>query len=387
MRYVCHKHCYMSLQTIIDFLEPVNIAQLSNDEGFRDTQLGRHIAVYDEVFPDIAHADMVLVGCGEMRGAGIQYTNTDAPDAVRSEYYKLFHWHTDVNVADVGNVKCGATLQDSYAALRMVVSELVALGKKVVILGGSHDITSAQYHAYGSLSRVIDAVCVDARMDLDMDSTLPADNFLVELFTGMPNHLKHYSHIGFQSYLLHPEMLETIDKLRFDCFRVGKVKENIEEMEPTVRNSELFSFDIAAIQYAHAPANHITPNGFTGEEACTLVQYAGMSQVCSSIGIYGYIPAQDAHNLTAKQIAHMLWYVMDGINKSKHEAPLTERHQFNEFTMAFAEVETIFLQSKRTGRWWMQLHDGNYIACSYKDYLTACNNDIPERWMRAVERS
>ncbi len=170
----------MSLQTIIDFLEPVSIAQISNDEGFKDTQLGKHIAVYDEGFPDIEQADMVLVGCGETRGAGVQHTNTDSPDAVRNEYYKLFHWHTDVSVADVGNVKCGATMQDSYAALRMVVSELLALGKKVVILGGSHDITTAQYEAYGSLDKIIDAVCVVARMDLDMDSVFPADNFLVE---------------------------------------------------------------------------------------------------------------------------------------------------------------------------------------------------------------
>ncbi|GAC1440667.1 MAG: formimidoylglutamase [Sediminibacterium sp.] len=377
----------MSLQTIIDFLEPVHIAQLSNDEGFKDTQLGKHIAVYDESFPGIDQADMVLIGCGEMRGAGIQYTRSASPDAIRSEFYKLFHWHTAVNVADLGNVRCGASLQDSYAALRMVVSELIALGKKVIILGGSHDITTAQYQAYGSLGRIIDTVCVDARIDLDMDSVLPADNFLTDLFTGMPNYLRHYSHIGFQSYFMHPQMLETIDKLHFDCFRVGKVKESMDEMEPVIRNSELFSFDIAAIQYAHAPANHLTPNGFTGEEACSLMQYAGMSHNCSSIGIYGYIQEQDLHNLTAKQVSHMLWYVMDGINKGKQEAALDNRSEFNEFTMVFAEVATVFLQSKRTGRWWMQLHDGKYVACSYRDYLSACNNEIPERWLRAAERS
>lgn len=376
----------MSLQTLIDFLDPVNIAQISNDEGFKDTQLGKHIAVYDESFPDITDADMVLVGCGEMRGAGMQFTNTNSPDWVRSEYYKLFYWHTAVKVADLGNVKCGATLQDSYAALRTVVSELIEQGKKVIILGGSHDTTLAQYHAYGSLNKIIDAVCVDARIDLDMDSVLPADLFLVEMFTGMPNHLKHYTHMGFQSYFMHPDMLETIDKLGFDCYRVGKVKEAIEEMEPAIRNSDMFSFDIAAIQHAHAPANHITPNGFNGEEACTLLQYAGMSHHCSSIGIYGYIPEQDTHQLTAKQISHMLWYVMDGINKGKQEASLDNRSEFNEFTMAFAEVETVFLHSKRTGRWWMQLHDGKYVACSYQDYLIACKNDIPERWLRAAER-
>lgn len=377
----------MSLQTIIDFLEPVNIAQISNDEGFKETQLGRHIAVYDAEFPDISGSDMVLIGCGEMRGSGIQYNKTDAPDTIRSEYYKLFHWHTAVTVADLGNVKTGATLQDSYAALRTVVSELVEMGKKVVIIGGSHDNTTAQYQSYGAQDRIIDAVCVDARIDLDMDSVLPADNFLVDMFTGIPNHLKHYTHIGFQSYFMHPAMLETIDKLGFDCHRVGKVKEAIEEMEPAIRNSDMLSFDIAAIQNAHAPANHITPNGFNGEEACTLMQYAGMSKQCSSIGIYGYIPQQDSHQLTAKQVSHMLWYVMDGINKGKQEADISNRNEFDEFTIAFGEVETAFLRSKRTGRWWMQMHNGQFAACSYLDYLTASRNDIPERWLRAVERS
>ncbi len=377
----------MSVQTIIDFLDPVNIAFLSNDEGFKETQLGKHISVYDEFFPDISHADIVLVGCGEMRGAGIELTSTTAPDAIRAEYYKLFHWHTEVNVADIGNVKSGATLEDTYAALRMVVSEIMSQKKRVVILGGSHDLTQAQYQAYGTTNRIIDVACVDARIDLDMDSVLPADNFLVELLTGIPNYLKHYSHIGFQSYFMHPEMLETINKLGFDCYRVGKVKERLEEMEPAIRNSELFSFDIAAIQNAHAPANYLTPNGFNGEEACTLMQYAGMSTQCNTIGIYGYIAEQDVHALTAKQISHMLWYLMDGIYKSKQEAALDNRSEFNEFTMAFAEAETVFLQSKRTGRWWMQLHNGKYVACSYTDYQIACNNDIPERWYRAIAHS
>jgi hypothetical protein len=45
--------------------------------------------------------------------------------------------------------------------------------------------------------------------------------------------------------------------------------------------------------------------------------------------------------------------------------------------MAFAEVETTFLQSKKTGRWWMQLPDSKFIACSYKDYISASSNEIP----------
>lgn len=375
----------MSLHTIVDFLEPINIYELSNDKGYRDTQLGRHINIYEEEFPDIAEADLVIVGCGEMRGAGME--NTQAANAIRSEFYSLFHWHKEVKLADVGNVKTGATLHDTYAALKAVVSELIEQKKRVIILGGSHDITMAQYGAYGSLGRIIEAVCVDARIDLNMDSVLPADSFLMEMLCSEPNYIKHYNHIGFQSYMVHPTMLETIDKLRFDCYRVGKVKESMEEMEPVIRNANMMSFDVAAIQHAHAPANRLTPNGFTGEEACMLMQYAGLSQNVSSIGIYGYIPNYDVHNLTAKQISHMLWYVMDGVHKSKQEAQLDNSNEFNEFHLAFAEMETTFLQSKRTGRWWMQLPDGKYMACSQYDYITAASNDIPERWMRAVERS
>jgi arginase family enzyme len=287
---------------------------------------------------------------------------------------------------DIGNVKIGQSIQDSYAALRTVISELLLQNKKIVIIGGAHDLTIAQYHAYTSIPTLVNAVVVDAKIDLDLEARLPRDHFLEELFTGLPNHLNHYSHIGFQSYFMHPHMLETIDKLRFDCFRLGKVREGIEEMEPVIRDSHMLSFDISAIQNAQAPANLITPNGFNGEESCTLMQYAGMSWKTSTIGLFGYQAELDVNNMTAIQIAQMFWYIMDGVQKGKKEAPLTESDRFKEFHIAFSDIETNFLQSKSTGRWWMQMHNNEWAPCSYKDYLVASNNEIPERWLRALER-
>ncbi len=166
----------------------------------------------------------------------------------------------------------------------------------------------------------------------------------------------------------------------------GIVKENLEDMEPVIRNCQMLTFDIAAIGSMYAPANTITPNGFNGEEACTLMQYAGMNTNMKSIGIYGYDAGKDINSLTAKQISQMLWYLMDGKSRGSKEAMMDEKESFNEFHTAFAEVETTFLQSRKTGRWWMQLPDRKFIACSYKDYLLASTNDIPERWLRAQER-
>lgn len=372
---------------ISEFLLPLNLHEISLDEGYKDGQLGKIIDVYQDQFPDLDEAQLVIVGCGEQRGSGMIGKESQAPEAIRRQLYQLFYWHTDIRIADIGNVKAGASYTDSYAALRMVVRELVNDNKLVVILGGSHDLTLGQYHAYADNRRAVEASCVDALIDLNIDSPFRHENFLMEMLTGEPNYIRHYNHIGFQSYFVHPRMLETMDKLRFDCFRVGHVKDSIEEMEPVIRNSSFLSFDISAIANAYAPSSRISPNGFTGEEACQLMRFAGMSPMISSIGIYGYHPQHDRDELTARQISHMLWYILDGRSRGTREASLDEKDSFNEFHMAFAEVETVFLQSKKTGRWWMQLPDKQFIACSYKDYLLASSNEIPERWLRAQERS
>jgi formiminoglutamase len=371
---------------IADFLEPINPAVLSDDEGYRDGQIGKSIIVYEDQLPELDEADIVLIGCDEERGRSFADMNGNGPNAIRAQFYRLFYWHYDIRLADLGNIRNGAALSDTYAALKTVVAELVSIGKTVIILGGSHDLTLAQYQVYSSHRRIIEAVCIDALIDIDMNSLHRSGNFLMEMLAGEPNFIRHYNHIGFQSYYVHPHMLETMDKLRFDCFRVGHVKENIEEMEPVIRNAQLFSFDVSAIAAAYAPANTITPNGFTGEEACALMRYAGLSPNVNTIGIYGYVPGRDVHQLTAKQIGQMLWYLLDGKSRGKREASLEEKDSFNEFHTAFAEVETTFLQSKKTGRWWMQLPDKKFIACSYKDYLLASSNEIPERWLRAQER-
>src|SRR6476661_410598 len=237
-------------ESIVDFLDPVNLGMISNDTGYKEGQIGKVIKVYEDEFPDL------------------------------------------------GNVKIGKANTDTYAALKIVLHEMMLEGKTVIVLGGSHDLTLSQYYAFADEKRQVDAVGVDAVIDINIDSPFRSDNYLMELLTADPNYMRHYNHIAFQSYFVHPRMLETMDKLRFDCFRVGTVKEHIDEMEPVIRDCQILSFDISAVANAFAPANTITPNGLNGEEACTLMQYAGMSYNMRSIGIYGYRPEKDVDNLT-----------------------------------------------------------------------------------------
>jgi arginase family enzyme len=365
-----------------EFLEPINIASFNDDEDYKDGQMANFISAYEDELPDLDGKDIVLAGVYGNEAM----IDDDAANAIRKQFYQLHYWHTDIQIADIGNIKSGATITDTYAAVKTVLAELLRLNKTVILLGGSHDITLAQYYAYKELQQIIEATVIDATIDLKNYSSKRSENFLMEMLTGEPNLVKHYNHIGFQSYLVNPRMLETMDKLRFDCYRVGVAKENIDEMEPVLRNTNMLSFDIAAIKNSDAPANILSPNGFTGEEACMLTRYAGMSPILNSIGIYGYDAANDINDITAKQIAQMIWYFVDGKSRSKQEAVMEDKHNFNEYHTAFSEMDTVFLQSKKTGRWWMQLPDKKMIACSYKDYVNASNNEIPERWLRAQER-
>lgn len=368
-----------------DFLAPINVAELNNDTDYNDSQMGSILKINEGFIPDLEGIDIVLVGINEYRGEAYLPKDNSANE-IRKQFYQLHYWHQNVQIADIGNIKTGASLKDSYHALKIVLKELIDLKKTVVIIGGSHDNTLAQYYAYKEIGNLIEATVVDAIIDLKSDSPSRSENFLMEMLTSEPNMVRHYNHIGFQSYYVHPHMLETIDKLRFDCFRVGNAREKLDEMEPVMRTSDMMSFDISAIKYSDSPASSHSPNGFTGEDACNLMRYAGMSSQISTIGVYGYKATDDVKNLSAMQISQMLWYFVDGKSKSKYEADLDELQHFNKFHTAFAEVDTIFIQSKKTGRWWMQLPDKKMIACSYKDYLYASNNEIPERWLRAQER-
>jgi formiminoglutamase len=370
------------MQDLVSFFEPVHFTETPEAGNYGPMQWGANIQANDWT-----DADIVLVGCGEWRGATTDAPYSNSANVIRRHLYNMHYWHNALKIADVGNIMQGATVDDTRAALLTVLQELHAAGKIAVVLGGSHDLTLQQYEVYKKAEQLAVASVADMLIDLDEAEAVNSASFLMDMLTGTPNFITHYSHIGFQSYYAHPHMLETLDKLRFDFFRLGKVREQIEDMEPVLRISNLFSFDMCAVRYSDAPANiNGSPNGLSGEDACQLTRYAGMSDKLTSFGIYGYNDLDDTHEMTAKLVSQMIWYFTDGCLVRKTEAKLTDREEFLAFNVAFTDNDTTFLKSKRTNRWWMKMPDQSFVPCSYNDYLIASSGDIPERWLRAQER-
>lgn len=375
------------MQDLRHFFAPIHFLETQPADAYEPAMWGAHVSYPTDKGFDWEDADIIIIGCGEMRGDDESNEYSQSPDAVRKQFYEMYNWHPSIKIADAGNILEGATLGDTRAALRTVLSELREAGKTVVVLGGSHDLTLQQYEAFKKEGTIINAAVVDMKIDLQDEELVTSRSFLMDILTGQPNFIRHYSHIGFQSYYVHPHMLETLDKLRFDFFRLGKVKEHIEEMEPVLRAANLLSFDINAIRFSNAFSNmEGSPNGFDGEEACNLLRYAGMSKEMTSVGIYGYDARKDYKQMTAKQLAQMLWYFIDGYLLRRNEAKLSEENEFVRFHVSFTGNDILFIKSKRTNRWWMQMPNEEFVPCSYTDYQTASNSEIPERWLREQER-
>ena len=58
------------MNDLYDFLEPINKAQINDDEGYNDGQLANFISIYETNLPEISDAAIVFIGVPEVRGSG-----------------------------------------------------------------------------------------------------------------------------------------------------------------------------------------------------------------------------------------------------------------------------------------------------------------------------
>ena len=189
-----------------------------------------------------------------------------------------------------------------------------------------------------------------------------------------------------------------MNKMYFDVFRLGEVRADMEEVEPIVRNADMISFDISAIRQSDAPGNkNVSPNGFYGEEACRITRYAGISDKTSSIGFYEVNPTVDERGQTAHLTAQMIWYFIDGFYSRKNDFPMKDKSNYIKYLVNLRkeDKEIVFYKSKKSDRWWMEVpcptHMSQYerhhlVPCSYADYQTACNEEMPDRWWQAYQK-
>ncbi|MEM6830121.1 MAG: arginase family protein [Bacteroidota bacterium] len=239
---------------------------------------------------------------------------------------------------------------------------------------------------------------MDQKIDMAEDGS-SADTHVGKIFKYNPNFLFNYCHLAYQSYLTSQKDVALLEHLSFETVRLGKIKENIKEIEPYVRDADMLSFDMSALQAFYAPgAEGSTVYGLTGEEACQLSWYAGQNEKLSSIGLYNYDTSKDSEDKkNAFVIATMIWYFIEGFYHRKGEKSFNSNDYLLYEVHLGGDPETIrFFKSKKSEKWWMEVpnqeHGGVFnrnrmIACSYNDYERAQKGEVPDRWFSFLMRS
>ena len=380
-----------------DFLTPIDKTKITRFLDLQENHLGKHIAINTGDVPDLNGLDLCIVGVCEDRAVVNNEGCALGPDAIRRSLYALDKSDFPLRLLDLGNIMPGAQVSDTYEAVAQVVRELVENDVVAIVIGGSHDLTYGQYRAYASAGTVINLTVVDESIDVyKKKERLDSKSFLYDIFTESPNFLFNFSQLAYQSYFVAPRDIAILEKLNFDFYRLGQIRENMEEVEPVMRDSSAVSFDISGIRQSDAPAvQHPTPNGLFGEEACKIARYAGISDKVTSFGLYELNPKFDDRNQTVNLAAQMIWYFIEGFYSRKNEFPVKADESFLQYAVQLDayEHELRFLKSRKSGRWWMQIPRGSnghteylLVPCSYADYEGACNNEVPDRWLNAMAK-
>ncbi len=360
-------------------------------------QYADYLRVFEKDFPDIDDADIILLGVEESRRCSEKACKA-APNAIRKEFYKLFHHCKDLVIADIGNIAPGAHPHDTDHAVKTVVQNILKRNALVVILGGSQELTFANYTAYEVLESSVNLAVIDSMIDLgEFRDDLSPENYLSKIVLHDPSYLFNLSVLGYQTYFANPTALSLIEKLFFDAHRLGGLTGDIKSCEPLMRNADLLSIDINAVADSSAPGTG-QPNGFTGSQLCQMARYAGLSDQITSIGFYNYNPATDNNAQTAKLIAQAIWYAVEGYSHRQREFPAVNKKNFIEYRvhMPDGRDEMIFYKSKRTDKWWMNVpYSGagkgihlkhHLVPCSYTDYELATSGELPDMWWRTYQK-
>jgi formiminoglutamase len=391
--------------SLSDFFTPVDLNKITPKNGYYASHMGETVEHYTTDFPDLDEKkiDIAIIGVLDDRNAVNNLGCALAPDHIREKLYLLNEGNYDTNIVDLGNIIAGATVADTYFALKTVVEQLIKKDIIPIIIGGGQDLTYAQYLGYENLEQKVDLVIIDSHFDLEDDefgdtNETTSQSYLNKIFLYEPNYLFNYSNLGYQTYFTSQAGLRVMEKLYFDVNRLGALSGNIAVAEPVIRNASMVSFDVSAIRSSDAAGNaNATPNGFYAEEACQLSRYAGFNDKLTSIGFYEFNPAYDNNGQTATLVAQMIWYFIDGFYNRKKDFPLNPKSQYLIYktSLKHDEHEVVFVKSKKSDRWWMQVPYPNtgsmnerfhLVPCQYDDYKTAVSGDMPDLWWRTYQK-
>jgi formiminoglutamase len=380
------------------YFDPVSLERPEFEYLDHTDSFSHHISVHtpDHPIRELDKHQVALIGV-PVDSNGFIKGSKEAPDQVRSKLYQLRKMNNNLKIYDLGNVKNGGSVNDTYFALRDIILELMERDIVSIILGGSQDLSRGVFLALEKQNGLHHILTIDSMLDFSSrEDLMNSRNYLNQIIG--PNCLKQFSvtNLGHQAYFVTENQLQQMEKSYLESIRLGEARKEIRQAEPLIRDSRFISIDMGAVRHADAPGASLpSPNGFFGNELCQLSRYAGLSEHTSIIGFFELNPSSDINGQTAHLAAQSAWYFLEGLTHRIKENPIDTPEHIKKFivTLNAAGHDIIFHKSTLSERWWMEIPVKNpasgynfFVSCSYEDYQQASNQEIPDRWWRFLNR-
>jgi formiminoglutamase len=381
-----------------DYFDPVSIETQDFENTAGNSGFPHSISVHTENtnLRDISKFRIAILGVPEGRNAHGE-GSAKGPDRIRTELYRLSRIPGKSKIIDLGNMKQGVTFNDTIAGLTDILAFLIGGNIFPVIIGGSSALAVSVDRALSEKRIKYTLAAVDPRIDYMNEKRDPDSfNYLNTILHSHKSTLYHYINIGYQTYLNDQQVVNRFLKRKSELVRIGDVRKAIYLTEPLMRDSDAAIFDISSVRQSDAPGTTSpSPNGFYGEEICLLSRYAGISDNLKVFCLFDVNPDFDIRNQTSGLAAQIIWFFLEGFSQKQYETPelgISNSGRFIKYHVRVTDLDDdlIFVKSIHTDRWWMELPAADdkfsYIACSHEDYLKANHNEVPERWVRGIER-
>ena len=373
------------------YFNPVDFSRFSENRILWKYTLGQIVEKSTEKLTasNLHKFDVAIIGVPFENGVNSE-KKVNVPNKIRNELYRLTGFQTKINIVDFGNLKAAKTQKAVHLALRDVVEYFKELGIVTVVLGGSQELSFGISHAFKN-QRFYTLSCIDSVLDVKKgNESFNSSNFLSRIFK-LHSNLFQFSLMAYQSHLVPNQLFSKAKGVSEHC-RLGLLRDDISLAEPLLRNTDFLSFDIGAVKFSEAPgAESVNPNGLRSEEACQLGKYAGLSEKLMVFGLFGINLSKDRDEITVKLSAQIIWYFLEGLINRQNVAGQQNGSRIK-YKVELKDVEQplVFLQCPKTLRWWMEIQSVHgekvLIACSEREYRQASDNEIPELWLKYVQK-
>jgi formiminoglutamase len=270
---------------------------------------------------DYAAAEIVILGCPQ--DEGVKRNNgrigaAEAPRAIREQFYRLTPFNIKKRLFDLGDITLGGSLEETHETHCSVAKQVLADGKRLIVLGGGNDISypdgKAMAEVFGPGTWI--GINVDSHLDVRIadqrNSGTPYRQLLEEGLL-LP---KYFYEVGYQTHFASPVYYKYlrdlgVNRISLEVLRSREqpdmeLKENIRQqfIGQSASLNTFFGFDIDAVRASDAPGSSApSPLGLRAGEFITLVKYAASLANTRLIEFSEVNPKYDIDNATTRLVA------------------------------------------------------------------------------------